>query len=56
MNFVIRDEKGAGLLDYIQQVAFLDEETGKTVVRRIFDTLPGVELADFTYLRCLTRN
>lgn len=28
MNFVIRDEKGAGLLDYIQQVAFQDEELG----------------------------
>ena len=28
MNFVIRDEKGAGLLDYIQHVAFPDEEAG----------------------------
>lgn len=28
MNFVIRDEKGAGLLDYIQHIAFLDEEAG----------------------------
>ena len=97
MNFTVRDEKGAGLLDYIQHFAFpdedngtmrtyivrdnrsselvgyfslkaglisynehevavideatgeevIDEETGERKMRRVFDTLPGVELADF---------
>lgn len=97
MNFTIRDEKGAGLLKYIQFFAFpeedeglmrtymvrdnrsselvgyfslkaglisynehdvpvvdeitgeevVDEETGEKKMRRVFDTLPGVELADF---------
>ena len=28
MNFVIRDEKGAGLLQYIQHYAFPDEDEG----------------------------
>ena len=28
MSFTVRDEKGAGLLDYIQHFAFLDEENG----------------------------
>ena len=96
-RFKVRDEKGAGLLDYIQKYAFSDEEssvmrtyivrdnrsfemvgyfslkaglisynerevsvidevtgeevidetTGKKKMRRVFDTLPGVELADF---------
>lgn len=97
MNFTIRDEKGVGLLKYIQFFAFpeedeglmrtymvrdnrsselvgyfslkaglisynehdvpvvdettgeevVDEETGEKKMRRVFDTLPGVELADF---------
>ena len=97
MNFSVRDEKGAGLLDYIQHFAFSDEKkgimrtyivrdsrsselvayfslkaglitynerdiaavdaltgekrnsqtTGKKKTRHVFDTLPGVELADF---------
>ena len=97
MNFTVRDKKGAGLLDYIQHFAFLDEDngtmrtyvvrdnrsselagffslkaglisynehevtvldestgeavidenTGERKTRRVFDTLPGVELADF---------
>lgn len=97
MDFTIRDEKGAGLLNYIQNYAYPDEEegtmrtyivrdnrsselvgyfslkaglisynerdiivvdeiTGKEIVdettgekkmRRVFDTYPGVELADF---------
>ena len=96
-EFTIRDEKGTGLLNYIQQYAFPDEdsgtmrtyivrdkfssemvgffslkaglisynehdvaiideetgaevvnsETGKIKTRRVFDTLPGVELANF---------
>ena len=96
-NFTVRDEKGAGLLNYIQQQACADEdsgtmrtyivranrnseivgffslkaglisynersvplinektgekvinrETGKVELRRAFDTLPGVELANF---------
>ena len=106
MNFVIRDEKGAGLLDYIQHIAFLDAEagtmrtyiirdnrsselvgyfslkaglisynehdvavvdeatgeekidetTGETVMRRVFDTLPGVELADFAVNQAYIKN
>ena len=105
MNFTVRDEKGAGLLEYIQHFAFPDEdagtmrtyivrdnrsselvgyfslkaglisynerdvavideltgeevvdpETGEKRMRRVFDTLPGVELADFavnqTYIK-----
>ena len=97
MNFTIRDEKGLGLLQYIQHFAFpeedtgvmrtyivrdnrssemvgyfslkaglisynerdipivdettgeefIDELTGEIKTRRVFDTLPGVELADF---------
>ena len=97
MDFTIRDEKGAGLLNYIQNYAYPDEEegtmrtyivrdnrsselvgyfslkaglisynerdiivvdeitgeeivdetTGEKKVRRVFDTFPGVELADF---------
>ena len=97
MNFTVRDKKGAGLLDYIQHFAFLDEDngtmrtyvvrdnrsselagffslkaglisynehevtvldestgeavidenTGERKTRHVFDTLPGVELADF---------
>ena len=96
-NFIVRDERGAGLLSYFQEQACVDEnsgtmrtyivrdnetsevvgffslkaglisynersapvinekngekviskETGKTEMRRLFDTLPGVELADF---------
>lgn len=96
-DFTVRDEKGAGLLNYIQQQACADEhsgtmrtyivrdnqtsevvgffslkaglisynersvplinektgekvingETGKVELRRAFDTLPGVELANF---------
>ena len=106
MNFVIRDEKGAGLLDYIQRFAFpdedagtmrtyivrdrrsaemvgyfslkaglisynerdvevvdeatgeavLDENTGEAMMRRVFDTLPGVELADFAVNQNYIRN
>lgn len=105
MNFTVRDENGAGLLEYIQHFAFPDEdagtmrtyivrdnrsselvgyfslkaglisynerdvavideltgeevvdpETGEKKMRRVFDTLPGVELADFavnqTYIK-----
>ena len=97
MDFTIRDEKGAGLLNYIQNYAYPDEEegtmrtyivrdnrsselvgyfslkaglisynerdiivvdeitgeeivdetTGEKKMRRVFDTYPGVELADF---------
>ena len=106
MNFTVRDEKGAGLLEYIQRFAFPDEDagtmrtyivrdnrssemvgyfslkaglisynersvavidelTGKEVVdpvtgvkkmRRVFDTLPGVELADFAVNQTYIRN
>lgn len=106
MNFVIRDEKGAGLLQYIQHYAFpdedegtmrtymvrdnrsnelvgyfslkaglysynerdavvidertgkelIDEETGKPKTRRVFDTLPGIELADFAVNHAYIRN
>ena len=96
-SFTVRNEKGIGLLDYIQHQSFLDEasgamrtyvvragkdseivgffslkaglisynersvpmidektgekvidrKTGKVKLRRAFDTIPGVELADF---------
>ena len=97
MNFTVRDEKGTGLLEYVQHQAFPDEidgtmrtyivrdntssemvgyfslkaglisrnerdvevldedtgdvvfdcDTGDVVMRQVFDTLPGVELANF---------
>lgn len=97
MSFEIKNRQGAGLLDYLQHRAFIDEdigimrtymvrdnrsselvgyfslkaglisynerdeaiidditgeeviddETGEVKTRRVFDTLPGVELADF---------
>ena len=95
-NFSVRDEKGAGLLNYIRYDAFpeedagimrtymvrdnisselvgyfslkaglislneheeivIDEETGAQQKKIVFDTLPGVELANFavnqTYIR-----
>ena len=105
-SFTIRDEKGAGLLDYIQNFAFsdedegtmrtyvvrdrrstelvgyfslkaglysynehdveviddgtglplIDEKTGEVKVRRVFDTLPGIELADFAVNQTYVKN
>ena len=34
----------------------INEETGETVVRRVFDTLPGVELADFAVNQAYIKN
>lgn len=106
MNFTVRDEKSAGLLEYIQHQAFpdecagtmrtyvvrdnissemvgyfslkagliscnehdiaifdettgeklLDSETGEVLMRHVFDTLPGVELANFAVNRSYVRN
>lgn len=106
MSFEIRDNKGAGLLEYLQHTAFIDEDngtmrtymvrdkdsselvgyfslkaglisyneheealvdeatgekiiderTGEAKTHRVFDTLPGAELADFAVNQAYIKN
>jgi len=41
------NEHDVPVVDEITGEEVVDEETGEKKMRRVFDTLPGVELADF---------